>query len=124
MRELAPGWLGPVRAIVAPSTFHHLFVADAQRAFPGVPTHAVAGLEKKRRDLALEPLPDARWRDELERVVIGNRIMREVVMLHRASRTLIAVDLVEHFRDETPGVDRPIRVWMKLFGSSPGTSIG
>ena len=85
--------LGEVRAIVAPSTFHHLFVADAQRAFPGVPTYAVAGLAKKRPDLALEPLPDALWAGEIDRVTVGNRVMREIVMLHRASRTAIAVDL-------------------------------
>src|SRR6266542_587081 len=91
--------LGEVRAIVAPSTCHHLFVADAQGAFPGVPTYAVAGLEKKRPDLELQPLPDALWADEIDRVTVGNRVMREVVMLHRASRTLIAVDLLEHFRD-------------------------
>jgi hypothetical protein len=37
-------------------------------------------------------------------------------MLHRASRTVIAVDLVEHFRDETPGVDRVMKTWMKMLG--------
>src|SRR6185312_5271595 len=30
--------LGEVRAIVAPSTFHHLFVASAQKAFPDART--------------------------------------------------------------------------------------
>ncbi|MEP7122165.1 MAG: DUF4336 domain-containing protein [Byssovorax sp.] len=108
--------LGEVRAILAPSTCHHLFVADAQRAFPGVPTYAVPGLEKKRPDLALERLPDALWADEIDRVIVGNRVMREVVLLHRASRTVIAVDLIEHFRDETPGVDRVMRMWIKLMG--------
>jgi hypothetical protein len=108
--------LGEVRAIIAPSTCHHLFVADAQRAFPGVPTYAVAGLAKKRPDLALQPLPDALWADEIERVTVGNRVMREEVMLHRASRTVIAVDLVEHIGDETPGVDRVMRTWIRLLG--------
>lgn len=45
--------LGDVRAIVAPSNCHHLFIADAQRAFAGVPTYAIHGLESKRKDLAL-----------------------------------------------------------------------
>lgn len=108
--------LGPVRAIVAPSTVHHLFVADAQRAFPGVPTYAVAGLDRKRRDLELQLLPDELFAGDLERVTIGNRVMREIVMLHRASRTLIAVDLVEHIGDETPGVDLVMRTWIKMLG--------
>ncbi len=115
LREETAG-LGEVRAIVAPSTCHHLFVGDAQRAFPGVPTYAVAGLERKRPDLALEPLPDALWAGEIERVTVGNRVMREFVMLHRASHTAIAVDLVEHFRDETPGVDHVMRGWIKVLG--------
>jgi hypothetical protein len=108
--------VGEVRAILAPSTCHHLFVADAQRTFPGVPTYAVAGLERKRPDLTLVPLPDALRADEIPRVTIGNRVMREVVLLHRAARTLIATDLVENFRDETPGVDRIMRAWIKMFG--------
>jgi len=106
--------LGVVRAIVAPSNCHHLFVADAQRAFPGVPTYAAPGVADKRPDLALEPLTDRRWPGEIDQVEIGNRIMREVVLFHRASRTVIAVDLVEHFRDETPGLDRLMRVYIKV----------
>jgi hypothetical protein len=108
--------LGEVRAIIAPSTCHHLFVADAQRAFPGVPTYAVAGLARKRPDLTLVPLPDTFLADELAHVTIGNRIMREIVLLHRATNTVVATDLVENFHDETPTVDRIMRAWIKLFG--------
>jgi hypothetical protein len=108
--------LGEVRAILAPSTCHHLFVADAQRAFPRVPTFAVDGLQAKRRDLVLQPLPDALWAADIDRVTVGNRVMREVVLLHRATRTLIVVDLVENFHDETPGLDRVMRMWLKLLG--------
>ena len=105
-----------MRAIVAPSNCHHLFVADAQRAFPGVPTYGAPGVAEKRPDLVLEPLPHGLWADEVDQVAIGGRVMREVVLYHRASRTVIAVDLVEHFRDETPGVDRVMRMWIKLMG--------
>jgi hypothetical protein len=41
----------------------------------------------------------------MDQVFVGNRIMREVDFLHRASRTLIAVDLVENFSDETAGTN-------------------
>jgi hypothetical protein len=112
--------LGEVRAIIAPSTFHHFFVASAQRAFPSARTYAVEGLERKRKDLRFDELlggaPPALWAGQMEQVVVGNRVMREVDFLHRASRTLVAVDLVENFRDETPGTNATLRAWMRLFG--------
>ncbi len=112
--------LGRVRAIIAPSTFHHFFVASAQAAFPEARTFAVRGLEAKRKDLRFDELlgdePPALWAGQMDHVVVGNRVMREVDFLHRASRTLIAVDLVENFRDETPGTNATLRAWMRLFG--------
>src|SRR5690348_14774385 len=39
--------LGPVRAIIAPSNCHHLFVGHAQQAFPSAPTYGVEGVEAK-----------------------------------------------------------------------------
>ncbi len=112
--------LGDVRAIIAPSTFHHFFVASAQQAFPAARTYGIKGLETKRKDLHFDELlgdePAALWAGQMDQVVIGNRIMREVEFLHRASRTLIVTDLVENFRDETPGTNAILRTWMRLFG--------
>ena len=112
--------LGHVRAIIAPSTVHHFFVASAQRAFPAARTYAIEGLAKKRTDLHFDELlgeePPALWAGQMDQVVIGNRVMREVDFLHRASRTLIAVDLVENFRDETPGTNAILRAYMRLLG--------
>jgi hypothetical protein len=45
----------------------------------------------------------------------ASRVMREVVFLHRASRTLVATDLVENFQDETPGTNAILRTWIRLF---------
>ena len=112
--------LGEVLAIVAPSTFHHSFVASAQRAFPSARTYAVNGLDVKRKDLHFDELlgdePPALWAGQMAHVVIGNRVMREVDFLHVASRTLVAVDLVENFHDETPGTNGLLRASMRLFG--------
>jgi hypothetical protein len=111
--------LGEVRAIIAPSTLHHLFVADAQRAFPAARTYAVEGLAAKRKDLHFDEIlgdeAPAFWSGQMDQVVLGNRVMREVDFLHRASKTLVAVDLVENFRDETPGTNAALRFWMRLF---------
>jgi hypothetical protein len=112
--------LGDVRAIIAPSTFHHFFVASARQAFPAARTYGITGLERKREDLHFDELlgdePAAPWAGQMDQVVIGNRVMREVEFLHRASRTLIATDLVENFRDGTPGTNAILRTWMRLFG--------
>jgi hypothetical protein len=111
--------LGDVRAIIAPSNLHHFFVASAQQAFPSARTY-IEGLEGKRKDLHFDELigheAAALWAGQMDQVVIGNRVMREVEFLHRASRTLIATDLVENFRDGTPGTNAILRTWMRLLG--------
>lgn len=112
--------LGDVRVIIAPSTFHHIFVASAQHAFPGARTYAIEGLERKRRDLRFDALVGdqvaAVWAGQMDQVVIGNAVMREVVFFHRASRTLVATDLVENFRDGTRGTNAVLRACMRLLG--------
>jgi hypothetical protein len=112
--------LGDVRAIIAPSTLHHLFVASAQRAFPAARSYAVEGLAKKRKDLHFDEVLGAQapafWSGQMDQVVIGNRVMREVDFFHQASRTLVAVDLVENFRPQTPGTNAALRFSMRLFG--------
>ena len=45
-----------MRAIIAPSTFHHFFVASAQQAFPAARTYAIEGLDRKRKDLHFDEL--------------------------------------------------------------------
>lgn len=111
---------GEVRGIIAPSTFHHFFVASAQQAFPVARTYAIDGLDKKRKDLRFDELlgdePPTLWAGQMDQVVIGNRIMREVEFFPRASRTLVATDLVENFSDETPGTNGILRAYMRLFG--------
>ena len=42
---------GHVRFIVAPNRFHHLFVADWQKAYPDAQTFCAPGLDAKRADL-------------------------------------------------------------------------
>ncbi|HEY6036074.1 MAG TPA: DUF4336 domain-containing protein [Kofleriaceae bacterium] len=112
--------IAPVRAIIAPSTVHHLFVPSAQQAFPDAPLYGIEGLEKKRDDLHFTGLlgedPPPLWAGELDQVVIGNRVMREVDFLQRASRTVILTDLVENFQDKTPGTNAFLREFMEVAG--------
>jgi len=113
--------LGPVGWIVAPGTFHYLHLPSAQAAFPLAETWICPGLEAKRPDLAHDGLlggeAPAEWAGQIDQqLVADNRIISEVVLLHRASRTLIVTDLIERFGDHTPRVGWLLRLYWKLFG--------
>ena len=94
--------LGSVQHIVAPNTLHHMFVGEWQAAYPAAQSHAVSALRAKRPDLKwdrdLEDAPAPEWSNDIEQVVVGgNRITTEIVFFHRASRTAIFTDLIQHF---------------------------
>jgi hypothetical protein len=94
--------LGPVGAIVAPNALHHLFLADWQAAYPHARFYAAPGLRARRKDIAFDSdlgdVPEPVWATDIDQVVVrGNRITTEVVFFHRASRTAIFTDLIQHF---------------------------
>jgi hypothetical protein len=89
--------LGPVRAVVAPSLFHHLYAAEWSRAYPDAVLCACPGLERKRPDLRWQRIlldrPEPEWRGDLEQVHFAARSLEsEVVFFHLASRTMICSD--------------------------------
>jgi hypothetical protein len=90
--------LGPVRAVVAPSLVHHLFVAEYGTAYPGSTLYAAPGLETKRADVPFGAVLDdeapPQWAGQLEQHVFrGAPIMNEVVFFHPPTRTLLLTDL-------------------------------
>lgn len=95
MRE-AVDTLGPVRAVVAPSVFHHLHVGAWMRAYPEAVFAACPGLEWKRPDLAFHLVtadsPHEVWAADLDQVYFSARRENEVVFFHHATRTLICAD--------------------------------
>ncbi|HEV7123658.1 MAG TPA: DUF4336 domain-containing protein [Rhodanobacter sp.] len=110
--------LGPVAHIVAPGNFHHTYAATAQDAFPGAKTWICPGIERKRPSLrydgVLGDAAPADWVGEIDQALVqGTRIMREVAMFHRVSRTLILVDLIENFTDATPHTGGALKFWFK-----------
>ena len=110
--------LGPVAHIVAPGNFHHMYAATAQVAFPGAKTWICPGIERKRSGLKydgrLGDVAPVDWAGEIDQVLVqGTHIMREVAMFHRASRTLILVDLIENFTDATPHTGGALKFWFK-----------
>lgn len=111
--------LGDPAAIVAPGSFHYLHVPSAQQAFPEARTFLCPGIEIKRPDLQfdgfLSDTPPDDWKDEIGLCLVrGNRVMWEVAFLHRASRTLLLVDLIENIGDATPDTDWKLKFWWKL----------
>jgi hypothetical protein len=95
--------LGPVRALIAPNLLHHMFLATAAEAFPQARVFAAPGLREKlgatRIDELLGEQAPPLWAGQLEQLLVqGAEKLHEVVFLHRASRTLICLDLCFNVR--------------------------
>jgi hypothetical protein len=112
--------LGEVRYILAPGSYHHLFVTQFQQKYPDAETFLCPGLEKKRPDISFEWIlgnrPDPRWEDALEQVFVqGAKFICEVAFFHKPSRTLILVDLLENIGDDyTHRAGLYLRFWWKV----------
>ncbi|MCB9727702.1 MAG: DUF4336 domain-containing protein [Deltaproteobacteria bacterium] len=116
--------LGPLRHIVAPSAFHHLFVRGWMDRFPAATLHAPDALGKKRRDLAIHrPLaeePDPAWGGVIATCHIdGAPMADEWVFLHEPTRALITTDSLFHFI-ERPDWPRWKRTYLRLTAASGG----
>lgn len=109
--------LGPVRHIVCPNLFHHLYAGPMVAAYPHAKLHGPRGLRGKRKDLAFdfdlseEPHPD--WADDLLPLTIEGSRLHETVFLHPRSRTLITSDIAENFETSD---HLPTRLYLKVSG--------
>jgi hypothetical protein len=96
--------LGEVHHLIAPNASHHLFIGEWQRAYPAAKLYAAPGLRQRRKDLTFDAdlgdAPDAAWAGDLDQVRVGNLIAPEIVFFHRASRTVLFTDLIQHFRPD------------------------
>jgi hypothetical protein len=91
--------LGDIAYLIAPNTQHQLFLPAAADAFPDARVFAAEGVAAKQPSLRIDGVlgndAPADYRDEIEQVLIeGAPALNEVAFFHRASRTLIASDLV------------------------------
>lgn len=90
--------LGPVRHLVAPNLYHHIFVPDWAAAWPEARVHAPPGLEAKQKSLRIDrPLgadPDPDWQDAIAPVPLrGVDMVSETFFVHTPSNTAISADL-------------------------------
>ena len=101
--------IGEVRAVVAPSRAHHLFVGDYIKTWPSAKLYGppglvgdIPGLRARigaRPDLKLDATlgdePQPEWANEIDQHLFkGFTGLNEVVFFHRPSRTAIFTDLV------------------------------
>ncbi len=108
--------LGKVAFIVAPGSYHYFYVPSCQKAFPDADTYICPGVERKCPDLHFDWIlgdrPEPEWADDLDQVLVrGNRFIWETAFLHRASKTLILVDLIENIGDDTPNTNWVLKLW-------------
>lgn len=115
--------LGEVRAVVAPSLFHHLYVGQWMDAYPKAIFAACQGLDWKRPDLAftciLGDTPHPTWAGELEQVYFSARRENEVVFFDARSKTMISADALINLSTHPSNTTKFVA---KLMGNdAPGT---
>jgi hypothetical protein len=93
--------LGRVEALVAPNSFHYVFVREALAAFPSARLFLAPGLGERAPELpsaqVLAEAAPAPWAGMLDLIVHGPvRGACEVAFLHRPTRTLVLTDLAFH----------------------------
>jgi hypothetical protein len=91
--------LGEVRYLIAPNLLHHLYLGAASQRYPEARVLAPSGLRAKRPDLRIDGSLDEALPAELAVAVDvvpihGAPALEEHVFFHRATRTLVATELV------------------------------
>ncbi len=115
--------LGEVRAVVASSLFHHLYVGEWMRAYPKALFACCPGLERKRSELpfshVLGDVPHPVWAADLEQIFFSARFEKEVVFFHRKTRTMISADAMLNLADHP---SRRTRIVARYFmrNTAPG----
>lgn len=94
--------LGKVEAIVAPNTFHHLYLSRAKERFSQARVFLAPGLMEKvpglpQGEVLGDEAPDA-WRGTIEQRLMRGTTLNEVVFFHPATRTLILTDMAFNIR--------------------------
>lgn len=115
--------LGEVQDIVAPNTFHHLFMPKAIETFPNATIWGAKGLEKKRKDINFDHIlgtHEPEWSEDFAPLLIsGCPTFNEWVFFHTSSKTLVVTDLMFNIH-ETRGM--VTKMMLKMAGVYQKTS--
>jgi hypothetical protein len=116
--------LGPVVAVIAPTWWHDLYLAETVRGFPGAALYGEPTLVRWNRSLpftdVLTDSPASLWRGDLEQHHVEGigGFLDEVVFYHRFSRSIIVADLLFTISDNDAWLTRTLaRV---VIGPYPG----
>lgn len=92
--------LGPVEALVAPNTFHHVYLTKAKERFPQAEVFLAPGLKEKVPTVPTGEVlgSESLWGALLEQALMEGTTTNEVVFFHRASRSLVITDLAFNIR--------------------------
>lgn len=116
--------LGPVRAVVASSLFHHLYVGQWMEAFPSATFHPCPGLAQKRPDLTwgseLGDAPESGWSADIDQASFTSRFEKEIVFLHRKTNTLICADALLNLSHHSSRLTRTVAFLMGNNGPGKG----
>lgn len=109
--------LGSVRHLIAPNWIHYAWVPSWQLRFQEALTWASPGVVKRAASKGMQLHFDRElgndspieWATEIDQRLADSGYHREVIFLHRASRTLVLTDLIENFeRDKMPWWTKPL----------------
>ncbi|AOL22358.1 hypothetical protein Ga0102493_111331 [Erythrobacter litoralis] len=94
--------LGPISGLIAPNTFHHLYIRDWAGNVPRAAVVLAPGLEALFEDLQSRSIPLTRMRSEggpdwLGMNIVDGTEWREVALFHKTSRSLILTDMLQNF---------------------------
>src|SRR5438128_2616504 len=114
--QAALAQMGGVRFVVPASILHgHLYMEQYRDVYPQAKLFAVAGLDRKRRDLRfdrqLTGAPEPEWAEDLDQAPfegqrVGLRQLNEIEFLHRKTGTLITGDLCFNIGPDWPLMTR------------------
>ena len=97
--------IGPVRYLVAPTTFHVWRLEQWHKLFPDAQLWGPPKVSRGSSHIAfsgrLQNFAPAGWAGDLEQLVFkGNLFIEEVEFLHKKSRTLILTDFLQNYNCE------------------------
>lgn len=111
--------LGPVEMLLAPNSFHYLYVGDAMRQYSGAKLYLAPGLQARVPSLppGIEVGPDVAL-PGFEHVVLSpGRGISEVILFHQPSRILLLTDCAFNMTH----IERPFdRLFWRVFGVPAG----
>lgn len=109
--------LGPVAHLIAPNWIHYAWLPDWQARFPQARAWGCLGVAERaqsrnialRLDGVLGDTPPPDWEDEIDQRLFDSGLHREVLFVHKPSRSLILTDLIENFEPQyMPWWSRPL----------------